>query len=67
MSYEEYRDFPVEYKRWLVDRINKEIKAASDNKADIPTKAPHHNTPDIRTMTGKTKPFTPNARMQRFT
>lgn len=66
MDWETYLRYPVELKRWHIKRIEKEIKKASDNKEDITSKAPHENTPQYREMAGKTKPFTPNAKMQRF-
>lgn len=66
ISWETYMNFPVEYKRWLIKRIEKEIKTSTENKQDINSKAPHENTPQFREMTGKIKQFTPNAKMQRF-
>jgi hypothetical protein len=66
MTYSEYLNFPVAYKRWLIERINKEITKASEKQADIPSKAPHHNVPDVRAMTGKARQFV-NPRTQRFT
>ena len=65
MTYGEYLNFPVAYKRWLIERINKEITKAVEKNADIPSKAPHHNTPDTRAMTGKPRQFV-NPRTQRF-
>lgn len=66
MTYSEYLNFPVAYKRWLIERINKEITKATEKQADIPSKAPHHNTPDLRSLTGKAKQFV-NPKTQRFT
>jgi len=57
MTYSEYLNFPVAYKRWLIERINKEISKAADKNADIPSKAPHHNSADLRAMTGKARQF----------
>jgi hypothetical protein len=67
MDWETYYNFPVVYKRWLIKRINDEIKRAVDNKSDTPSKAAHHNSPDLRSMTGKTKQFGQNGKSQRFT
>lgn len=67
MTIDEYLRLPIVYKRWLIERINKEIKKASENGADIPSKGTHHNSPDIRAMTGKAKQFGMNGRTQRFT
>lgn len=66
MTYSEYLNLPVAYKRWLISRIDKEISKAVASGADIPSKAPHHNTADLRAMTGKAKQFV-NPRTQRFT
>lgn len=66
MSIPEYMDFPVRYKRWLIERINTEIKKATEKQADIPSKAPHHNSADLRSLTGKARQFV-NPRTQRFT
>lgn len=67
MDVETYYNFPVRYKHWLIERINKEIKKASETKSDIPSKAVHHNTPDIRALTGKARQFGMNGKTQRFT
>lgn len=66
MSWETYYNFPVAYKKWLIKRIEKEIKRTNETSDDIPSKALQHNTTDIRNMTGKTKPVMSSARMQRF-
>lgn len=67
MTVNEYLGLPVAYKRWLIQRINTEIKKATEAGADIPSKGVHDNLPDIRAMTGKTKHFGPHGRNQRFT
>jgi hypothetical protein len=46
-------------------RIEKVQKAGKSGK-DIPSKAMHHNTPDTRALTNKTRPGAP-AKLQRFT
>lgn len=66
MTWETYMKFPCVYRKWLINRISKEINKAQEAGADIPTKAPHHNTSDVRALLNKPKQFTPNARMQRF-
>lgn len=57
MTWQEYYTTPVYRRLWLINRINKEIKAVAENKenSDIPDKSPHHNHPQIREMTGKFK------------
>lgn len=59
--------FPVAYKRWLIERISKEIARAAEQKDDIPSKAPHHNTMDMRSLTNKAKTAQGPAKSQRFT
>ena len=66
MSWETYYNFPVAYKKWLIKRIEKEIQKAGKNNGNIPSKAMHHNTPDARALTGKTRPVAPS-KLQRFT
>lgn len=55
------------YKRWFIQRINNEIKKASEQGNDIPSKGVHDNAPDIRAMTGKFRQFGAHGRQQRFT
>ena len=65
----------VEQRKWFIGRLNKEITMAhggengveGEGNGDIPTKGAHHNTPDLRQMVGRTKPFNSNPRTQRFT
>lgn len=70
MSWETYYNFPVSYKKWLIERINKEIQEAAEaNKqggANVPSKAAHHNSPDLRALSGKHRSITP-AKLRRFT
>jgi hypothetical protein len=66
MTWETYMRFPSAYRRWLIDRIGKEINRSQENNADIPSKAPHHNTSDVRSMLGKAKQNTQAAKFQRF-
>ena len=66
-----FRDFGLgplttSQRRWFVHRLNEEIERAKKAEVDIPTKAPIHNDPGTRELTGKFKQFTPNARIQRF-
>lgn len=67
----EYLNIPIKQKYFLHERINKEIAAKHNNQGeafDIPTKAPHDNTPEIRNLANKTKVFgSQNPRTQRMT
>lgn len=70
-TWHEFLNMPIDLKYFLHERINKEISAKHNDKGealDIPTKAPHDNTPEIRNLANKTKVFgSQNAKMQRFT
>lgn len=67
MSTDEYLRLPVMYKRWFIQRINTEIKKANEQGNDIPSKAVHDNSPDMRALTGKLKHFGSHGKNQRFT
>lgn len=70
MDYPTYYNLPLTYRKWLIQRIDKEIKRAADaNKeggSQIPSKGAHHNTPNVRAMSGKQRPIVP-AKLRRFT
>lgn len=68
MSWETYMDFPTPYRSWLIEQINNEITRAAAAGGNIPDKAPHDNTPDVRSLTGKFRQVGTTApRMHRFT
>ena len=67
MTPADYYNFPVAYKRWLIERIDKEIQKASEGGAPIPSKAAHHNDPHIRAMNGLPKQFGVNGKTARPT
>jgi len=66
MDWKTYMSFPVAYKKWLIKRIETEINKAHETKNDIPSKGFHHNSPDARAITGKTRHQVPS-KLQRFT
>jgi hypothetical protein len=66
MDWNTYYNFPIAYKRWLIKRIETEITKSQESNSDIPSKAMHHNTPDVRALTGKYRSQVP-AKLQRFT
>lgn len=70
MDYSVYYNLPVSYRRWLIERIDKEIRAAAKANegggSQIPSKGAHHNTPDVRAMAGKQRAQVP-AGLRRFT
>lgn len=61
--YEEIMRMPVAYKRWFIQRINKEF---SQSKESTPTRAAHQNSPDVRSLQGMARPQAPS-RLRRFT
>lgn len=65
-NWSDYYNFPVAYKRWMVERINKEIEKAAKAQNGQMSKAPHDNTPDVRGLTGKARENVP-AKLIRFT
>jgi hypothetical protein len=66
ITWREFYHMPVQYRYWLIGRIDKEIKKSADAGNDIPSKGAHHNTPDARAMTNKTRDMVPG-RLRRFT
>jgi hypothetical protein len=66
MDWKDYYKFPISYRKWLIERINQEIKTAAENQNGQTSKGVHNNTPDIRELTGKQRSMVP-AKLQRFT
>jgi len=67
-TYIEGYNIPIWQRRWFITRLNEEIKKgkeANDGQAP-PTKAAHHNTPDVRSMMGRHRSMVP-ANLRRFT
>jgi hypothetical protein len=60
MDWVTFYNFPITYRRWLMKRLNEEFEKASKNKEPPPSKAAHHNSPDIRALTGKVRPQVPH-------
>jgi hypothetical protein len=60
---------PTAYRFWFIQRLNREIEKSNNKEGqesqDIPTKAAHHQTPEVRNMLNKIRPFSRNPRMQR--
>ena len=67
-SYLEGYNIPVWQRRWFIIRLQEEIKKTNEaNKGQgAPTKAPQHNTPDMRAMMGRQRSMVP-AKLRRFT
>lgn len=60
---------PVNARRWMLDRIVKEMKGGGDDGGpDAPltqSRAPHHNTGDVRSLQDRTR-INPPPRLMRF-
>ena len=67
-TWREGYNIPIWQRRWFIDRLNKEVKRYKEaNGGDNPpTRAAHHNTPDIRSMMGRHRDMVP-ANLRRFT
>ncbi len=61
----EVYNLPVTYKRWFIERINKELTRSSEDGA-TQSKALHQNSPDVRALQGNSRAQTPS-RLRRFT
>lgn len=58
---------PVQYKRWFVNRIVKELNKSSDGEdGGGQSRALHQNSPETRSMQGMQRAQTPS-RLRRFT
>jgi hypothetical protein len=66
MNWETYLNFPLTYRRWLINRIQKELEESSKKGNQVPSKGQHHHSPDARAMTGMGRTHVP-AKLKRFT
>lgn len=64
MSWADANSIPVAYKRWLIERVSKELKQTSDN-GQTATKAIEGNRPNVRAAQGRQRTDVP-ARLRRF-
>lgn len=62
---EAMRTMPTAYKRWLIERVSRELQKTSDGGATA-TRALHGNTPDVRAAQGRQRAQVP-AKLRRFT
>lgn len=66
MSWETYYNFPVSYRRWCLERTNKEIQDAQKRgEQPRPTKGQHHNDPAVMAALGKHHALAPQ-KLRRF-
>ena len=66
-TWSEIYSLPVAYKRWFIERIQKELAGPNgDGGGNPPTRALHQNAPDVRALQNKARTQTPS-RLRRFT
>jgi hypothetical protein len=64
-TWSEVQLLPVAYKRWFIERLNKELKQTSES-GETQSRALHQNSPEVRSMQGKAREQSPS-RLRRFT
>ena len=64
-TYTEAYNIPVEYKRWFIKRIERELNRGKED-GSTQSKALHHQTAEARALTGKARAQVPS-RLRRFT
>lgn len=66
MSWETYYQFPISYRRWIMKRLNDEVKRSSEaGEQPMPSKGAQHNDPHTRSLMGKARPSVPHS-LKRF-
>jgi len=65
-QYSDTASLPVAYKRWFIERINRELSKGNGNNGGAATRALHSDTPEMRQLQGRDRPQAP-ARLRRFT
>jgi hypothetical protein len=66
LTYRDYISLPVMNRKWLIKRIEDEIKKSQEKNGEPNARGSHLNTPEIRAMTNKTRTHVPS-KLQRFT
>jgi hypothetical protein len=64
-SWRETVHMPVYYKRWFIERINRELTKSSE-AGQTQSRALHQNDAETRSLMGRTRPQAPS-RLRRFT
>jgi hypothetical protein len=65
-TYTEAYKLPITYRKWFIDRINKEFKKATEAGEDPQTRASHQGDSMSRMLSGKSRGEMPS-RIRRFT
>ena len=58
-------NLPVSYKRWFIERINKELTRTNE-QGSTASRALHQNSPEVAALQGKSRSQVPS-RLRRFT
>lgn len=64
-TYTDVYNMPVQYKRWFLTRISKELQRNTGDNGTA-TRAAHVDTTEMRALQGKTRAEVPS-RLKRFT
>jgi len=64
-TYKEAYNIPVQYKKWFIDRIVKEMTKGNDGEGASQSRAAHQNSPETRALMGMARTESP-ARLRRF-
>jgi hypothetical protein len=64
--YGEAYNLPISYRKWFIERIGKEFEKSKEKGGDVPSRAAHQNTPDVRSLQGRARSQVPS-RLRRFT
>jgi hypothetical protein len=64
-TYSEVYHLPIWQRVWFLERLNKELKQASEKDSSA-SRALHQNSPDMRAMQGRHREQVP-AKLRRFT
>ena len=63
-TWRETQHMPVAYKRWFIERINREISRSSES-GQTQSRAVHQNSAEARSLQGKSRDSSPS-RLRRF-
>lgn len=65
-SFQEAMNLPLGWRRWFIDRLQRELNKTGDNGETLPNKSAEHNTREMRAMMGMGRDAVP-AKLRRFT
>ena len=65
-TYTEVMNLPITYRRWFLERVQKELNRTGPNGENPPSRAADQNTPQMRQLMGNQRDAVP-AKLRRFT